>query len=131
MTQMFSSAVLALGMIFCALTAVSSGLQPERFAAQLGLTLANSGGANEIRAQYAGFFLALAILCGASLAGAVSRPTALIALIVVFGGLFAGRMVSLALNRGVIGFSPTIIALYFIDAMGLSLSFAALALKQA
>ena len=122
----FPEAVLVAAIAFCVLTSLGSGLQPRRFADQLGLSVANSGGANEVRAQYSGFFLALGVLCGAALAGVASPSTALIALIVTFGGLLAGRLTSLALNGGVKGFPPTIVALYFIDAAGLGLALAAL-----
>jgi hypothetical protein len=124
--QLFINAVLGLCVLFSALTTLRSGLQPEHFAGQLGLSLDNPGGANEIRAQYAGFFLALAALCAAALFGVVGHRTALIALVVTFGGLLAGRLVSLAINGGFKDFPPTIVALYFIDATGLGLALTAL-----
>jgi hypothetical protein len=48
----------------------------------------------------------------------------------VFGGLFAGRLVSLALNGGVADYGATILALYAIDAIGLALAIAALVLDH-
>ena len=126
----FGTAVLALATAFCLLTTWLSGTAPERFAQQLGLTIMNAGGDNEIRAQYAGFFLAAAALCAASLWGAVPRHSAYIVLVVIFGGLIAGRLVSLALNGGVAGYGPTILALYFIDSLGLVLALTALALER-
>jgi len=48
----------------------------------------------------------------------------------VYGGLVAGRMVSLLLNAGVSGFGPTILALHAIDAIGLALAVASLALDH-
>jgi hypothetical protein len=41
--------------------------------------------------------------------------------------LIAGRLVSLALNGGVAGYSSTILALYAIDAIGFALAIAAMA----
>ncbi len=48
----------------------------------------------------------------------------------VFGGLFAGRLVSLALNGGVAGYGPTILALYAFDAIGFALAIVSLALDN-
>ena len=122
----FGTSVLIAALVFCLLTTWASGTEPGRFAGRLGLTLADAGGANEIRAQYAGFFLAIALLCAAALADLASRQAAFITLVVTFGGLFAGRMVSLFLNRGWAGYGPTIRALLLIDLIGLSLAVAAL-----
>ena len=44
----------------------------------------------------------------------------------VYGGLLAGRLTSLALDAGVTGYGPTILALYVIDAIGLALAVASL-----
>ena len=59
----------------------------------------------------------------------IPGQAALILLVATFGGLFAGRLVSLGLNRGISGFGPTIISLYFIDFAGLLLTTTALALS--
>jgi len=126
----FGTLVLTIATLFCLATAWSSGRAPGRFAERLGLALANPGGVNEIRAQYAGFFLAVAAMCAASLAGALPRLTAFVLLAVVFGGLIAGRLVSLALDRGVAGYGPTIRALYAIDAIGFALAVAAIAAER-
>jgi Domain of unknown function (DUF4345) len=130
MAHSFGTLVLAIALLFCLATTWSSGTAPGRFAERLGLVLANPGGVNEIRAQYAGFFLAVAAMCAASLAGALPRRTAFVLLAVVFGGLIAGRLVSLALDRGVAGYGPTIRALYAIDAIGFALSLAAIAAER-
>jgi len=126
MAQLFGTVVLTLATLFSLLTAWSSATAPAAFAERLGLAVANAGGLNEVRAQYAGFFLAAAIVCGASLAGQVSRQTAFVMLIVIFGGLIAGRLASLALNAGVVGYGPTIRALFVVDAIGCALAIAAL-----
>jgi hypothetical protein len=122
MARSLGVAVLVIAILFSLLTTIRAGLDPERFAAQLGLTVADAGGVNEIRAQYAGFFFAVAVVCAVSLAGGLSRQTAFIILAAVFGGLFVGRLVSLALNGGVAGYRPTIQALYAIDSIGLVLA---------
>jgi hypothetical protein len=130
MRHAFGTFVLVIAMLFCLLTTWSSATAPEEFAKRLGLIIANAGGYNEIRAQYAGFFLAVAVICVASLAGAASRRGALIVLAVVFGGLIAGRLVSLGLNRGIAGYGPTILALYGIDALGFALAIAAITVDR-
>lgn len=118
----FGTFVLAIATLFFLFTAWSSGTAPRRFAEQLGLTIANAGGFNEIMAQYAGFFLAAAAVCAASLAGAVPRPSAYIVLAVIFGGLIGGRLVSLALNGGIEGYGSAILALFAIDAIGFAMA---------
>ena len=127
MRHAFGTFVLVIVSAFFLFTTWSSGRAPGRFAEQLGLAIANAGGSNEIRAQYAGFFLAAATVCVASLTGAVSRQSAYVVLAVAFGGLIAGRLVSLALNGGVAGYSSTILALYAIDAIGFALAITAMA----
>jgi uncharacterized membrane protein YkvI len=122
MARHFGSTVLIVAILFCLLTTISAGFNPERFGEQIGLRVIGPGGVNEIRAQYAGFFLAVAVVCVASLAGALPRRTAFITLAAVFGGLIVGRLVSLGLNGGVGGYEPTIRALFPIDAIGLALA---------
>lgn len=127
MRQNFGTFVLAMAVFFGVLTALWAGLRPANFAQSLGLAVANAGGVNEVRAQYAGFFLACAVVCVAALGGAVSRSSAFVLLVAVFAGLIGGRLVSLALNHGMSGYPAMIVALYGIDSVGLALS--AIALK--
>lgn len=126
---MFGTIVLTIVTLFFLYTTWRSGTAPAEFAERLGLTVANAGGYNEIRAQYAGFFSA-AVVCVASLAGTVPRQAAYIVLAVVFGGLLAGRLVSLALDGGIARYGRTIVALYAIDATGLALAVVALVLQH-
>jgi hypothetical protein len=130
MRRGFGTFVLVILTGFFLLTSWSSGTAPARFAQQLGLVVANPGGYNEILAQYSGFFLAAAAVCIASFWGFVARSTALIMSIAVFGGLLAGRLVSLGLNGGIAGYGPTILALYMIDAAGLALATTAAVLDR-
>jgi hypothetical protein len=129
MSYRFGTAVLIVLGLFFLLTALSSGLAPARFAASLGLAVANPGGLNEIRAQYAGFFLAAAIVTTIAFAGKLPRAFAFILAITIFGGLFAGRLVSLVTNGGIAGFPQQIVLLYGIDALGLTLALVALLLQ--
>jgi hypothetical protein len=130
MPLLFGTAVLVINVLFCLLTVWTSAADPEGFAGKLGLAVLNAGGVNEVRAQYAGFFLAVALVCAASLTGLLSRKVSFVMMAAVFGGLLAGRLASLAFNAGVAGYSPTILALYPIDAVGLALAVAALALDR-
>jgi hypothetical protein len=123
---MFGTFVIGLSLAFCSLTAWSAATAPAAFAGRLGLSVANTGGVNEVRAQYAGFFGAIAVACLAAMYGALPRPALYLILIVTFGGLIAGRIASFVLNRGVAGYPQTILALYVIDAIGFGLSAAAL-----
>ena len=127
---MFGTAVLVINVLFCLLTVWTSAVDPEGFAAKLGLAIVNAGGVNEVRAQYSGFFLAVALVSTASLAGLLSRRSSFVMMAAVFGGLLAGRLVSLAFNAGVAGYGPTILALYPIDAIGLALAVASLLLDR-
>ncbi len=129
MPPVFGTAVLVINIVFFLLTTWSSATAPESFAAKLGLGIVNAGGINEVRAQYSGFFLAAALVCTASLFGLLSRQTSFVVVGAVFGG-FAGRLVSLALDGGVAGYGPTILALYAIDAIGLALAVAAYVLDN-
>jgi len=130
MPPVFGTAVLMINILFFLLTTWSSATAPESFAAKLGLGIVNAGGINEVRAQYSGFFLAAALVCTASLFGLLPRQTSFVVVGAVFGGLFAGRLVSLALDGGVAGYGPTILALYAIDAIGLVLAVAAYVLDN-
>jgi hypothetical protein len=76
-----------LAVLFCFLTVWNSGIAPRNFAERLGLTIANGDGYNEIWAQHARFFVAVAAICVAALAGAESRQGSVLLLAVVFGGL--------------------------------------------
>src|SRR5258708_26943030 len=124
MPSILGTAVVVRYILFFLLTTWSSATAPESFAAKLGLGIVNTGGINEIRAQYSGFFLAAALVCTASLFGLLSRQTSFVVLGAVFGGLLAGRLVSPALNARVSGYGPTILPLYVIYALGLTLAVA-------
>ena len=131
MRHLYGTLVLLTAVLFFLFTASTSGLAPREFAARLGLAVSTPAGDNEVRAQYAGFFLGAAALCVAALANAVSRRSAFLLLAVVFGGLFAGRAVSLILNGGFEGYTATIRVLFAIDAAGLLLALSAMAVDRA
>jgi hypothetical protein len=130
MRQAFGPMVLVIVSLFFFYTAWVSGSEPEKFAQKLGLSIADPGGYAEIRGQYAGFFFMAALLCVASLFGVTPRSWAYITLAVIFGGLIAGRLAHLAAHGSFVGYGPTIIALYAIDAIGVALSVTALVLER-
>jgi hypothetical protein len=107
-------------------TTFTAAIRPADFAKRLGMTIDNAGGINEIRSQYAGFFLAAASACGAGLSGFITRQEALVVVAVIFGGLFVGRVFSLVLNKGFSGYGRTVRALCVIDALGLALCVASI-----
>jgi hypothetical protein len=130
MAQLFGTVALGAGSLFFLFTTWMSGMAPRQFATRLGLAVVDAGGLNEVRAQYAGFFLAAALACGAALAGWLPRQAGYILMIVIFGGLIGGRLVSLAIDGGLAGYGPTIRALHAIDAVGLCIAAGALAFDR-
>ncbi|HXW29414.1 MAG TPA: DUF4345 family protein [Xanthobacteraceae bacterium] len=126
MNHHLGTIVLLVSALFCLMTTLSSGVHPEDFGRRLGFKIADADGCNEIRAQYSGFFLAVSAVCGASLLGLLPRPATFLVLCVVFGGLIAGRLASLVIDRGPHHYGATIRALYAIDSIGFVLAIVAL-----
>jgi hypothetical protein len=94
-------------------------LAPEALGAGLGYGIPGPNALNEVRAQYGGFFLAIALTCVLALWGVVSRQTGLVLLAVTFGGILFGRLVSAGIDGGFSAYSPTIRMLFVVDAVGL------------
>jgi hypothetical protein len=130
MRRNFVLGFLILCAVFFALTGASSLSAPARFADHLGYSLIDGDGFNEIRAQYGGFFLAACIANLLAIFRKVPRRAALLVDSTVFGGLIAGRLMSLGFDRGEGAYGPFIHALYFIDATGFLLSIAALLIDR-
>lgn len=126
MRRKFVLGFLILCAAFFALTGGSSLNAPANFADRLGYSLVTRDGFNEIRAQYGGFFLAACIANLLAIFRRVPRRAALLVDSTVFGGLIAGRLMSLGFDGGPGAYGPFIRALYFIDATGFLLSIAAL-----
>ncbi len=121
--------VLVTGLLgFAALGGLAFGavtvLRPAVVAGLLGLVPQAPSGLNEMRAQYGGFFFFCGALAASAVAGWTPAAWTLVLLLVTFGGLTAGRLISLALDLGAGRYNPTIRALYFFDA-GMALSAAA------
>jgi Domain of unknown function (DUF4345) len=104
--------------LFCLLTAISSLAGPKAFGQRLGLAIASADGFNEIRAQYGGFFLAVALAGAAALAGVIRIEWALFVNLVVFGGLICGRLASLFFDGGITGYGQVIRGLFLVDSLG-------------
>lgn len=130
MGQMFGSVTLVIGAVFFLVSAVAAGAAPERFVAQLGLQTASASGRNEVRAQYAGIFLMIALTCTAALLGYAPRAAAFIVLIVALGGCTLGRLTSLIADRGFGGYSTVIRALFAINSLGFLAATAGLVATQ-
>ncbi len=100
-------------------TGLHSFIAPGHFANLLNLEPIGRSGNVEIRAQYGGFFQAAAASQFAALVGLLPAPLALTVSIVIFGGLFTGRILSLPLGNNKERISTNIKALYIIDGLGL------------
>jgi hypothetical protein len=103
---------------------------PASLGASLGYMLVGTDGLNEVRAQYGGFFLAIATLCGLAVLRSRWREPALVLLAVTFGGILFGRITSIAIDGGVSAYGPVIHALVLIDLIGMLAAGAALALSR-
>jgi hypothetical protein len=105
-------------------------LAPTSLSASLGYTLVGADGLNEVRAQYGGFFLAIATLCGLAVLRSRWRELALVLLAVTFGGILFGRITSIAIDGGLSAYSPVIQALVLVDLIGVLAAGSALALAR-
>jgi hypothetical protein len=130
MRTTFGTVFLIASALFTTLTSWTSFTAPGGFAKQIGYVLVGLDGPNEIRAQYGGFFLAVTIASILALAGVVPRQAGFLVNAVVFGGLIGGRLVSLAVDSGIHGYSPFVRSLFVIDATGFILSMASLYLDK-
>jgi hypothetical protein len=122
----FAPTLLAIEAGFALYTSWLSLSRPAAFAGMLGLELPGDSGVNEIRSQYGGFFLAMALVQGAALAGTLPLSTGLVVGAMTFGGLAFGRIWSCLQHHGTSRYTPTIRALVLLDPLGFLLSAAAL-----
>jgi hypothetical protein len=116
--------------LFTLLTSWSSFTDPAGFGKRVGLLVGGVDGLNEIRAQYGGFFLAVAAVDALALSGIIDRRTGYVVNAAVFGGLILGRLASLMIDRGYQNYGGMISALFFIDSVGCALALAALFLDR-
>lgn len=118
--------VLALSGLLSLLIGLRALLSPAALGAALGFEVSGADALNEVRAQYGGFFLAVALCAALALFGVLSRSSALVVLAVTFGGLLAGRLIGLIFDGGFAAYGPTIRALFLVDAIGLAAALFAL-----
>jgi hypothetical protein len=129
MAHPLSTIYLALAALFFLASGAYAVSSPLQFAAALDLSTLRSGGVNEVRAQYGGFFLLLGAACGLAVFGIVERRFGLGAAALTFGGVIAGRLIGVLLDRDMAGYGATIRTLFVIDAIGCAVAVAALALE--
>lgn len=122
----FAIGLLAVQAGFALFTSWLSLSRPAEFAAMLGLALPTPSGVNEIRSQYGGFFLAMALVQLLALAGTLTLETGLVVGAMTFGGLALGRLWSVLRDREFAAYTPTVRLLVVVDPLGFLLSVAAL-----
>lgn len=130
MASLFGTVVLSIITLFFLSTSWSSFANPKQFGGRLGFILPGADGLNEIRAQYGGFFLAGAVCNIIAMAGLIPRNAAFIVNATIFGGLIAGRLLSLFLDGGIKKYGPLIRMLFVIDALGFTLAMIAFVLER-
>ena len=130
LTTLCGTLFLSASALLSLITTWASLADPSSFGRRLGLTAEVPDGLNEIRAQYGGFFCAVAIIDALALMGILRRDVAYVLNAAVFSGLFLGRMLSLFLDGRRKRYGSTIGALFFIDGAGTLLSFASLLLER-
>ena len=129
MAHPFSTIYLGVTALFFIASGAYALASPLQFAAALDLSTLRNGGVNEVRAQYGGFFVLLGAACALALFGVVGRRFGLGAAAITFGGVIAGRLIGVLLDRSMRGYGSTIRTLFVIDAIGCALAVAALALE--
>src|ERR1700687_5414538 len=131
MGKLFVDGVIGVLGLFSVITGFVALVRPLVLAETLGLSLNGASGMNEMRAQYGGFFLMAGLLAIAAVGGLIPRPWALALMVVVFGGLIFGRLISLVIDGGFKQYRGAIPALFVIDFCGFSVSLIALASEMA
>ncbi|MCG8504754.1 MAG: DUF4345 family protein, partial [Sphingomonadales bacterium] len=89
---MFQKAVLIIGILVAGYIALRALTAPEGLLAGTGIAVSNADGRNEIRAQYGGFYLAVAAALLLSLFGRLPVSFGLGVLLLAVGGVLVGRL---------------------------------------
>ena len=97
---------------------MTSFLRPREFAKQLGLGADDRSGEIEIRAQYGGFFLAAGIAHILPIFAVTPYLPAFAISLVIFSGLFIGRIAAFFFGDRNHPINFTVTALFFIDGIG-------------
>lgn len=127
--DLFQRAVLGLSALIAAWIAYHGLFSPDAFMASLSITIDDSSGRNEIRGQYGGFFFVVCILLVSGAVGWLRTSTALIILASLYGGVFLGRIGSLAFDgwSEFIDYPQTLMLAHVMDATGFLLTLIAIA----
>lgn len=95
---MFQKAVLIIGILVAGYIALRALTAPEGLLAGTGIAVSNADGRNEIRAQYGGFYLAVAAALLLSLFGRLPVSFGLGVLLLAVGGVLVGRLASIVIE---------------------------------
>lgn len=104
--------------------AVGGLFVPEAFLDGMALSATGPAGVNEVRGQYGGFFLVAALYTAAGATGFIRPSSVLGFMVVLYGGVFLGRMVHFAVAGfdEISTYPPVMQAIHFVDLTGLVLS---------
>jgi len=128
MLHVFSHLVLGVFALFFLYTGIMSLWRPEQFARALSLQPADRSGIVEIRAQYGGFFYVAAMTQFAPFFGIMTIQSALMISVVIFGGLFLGRICAIFLDGDGQPLTPMIRSLFAVDGIGFAAALSAMCL---
>ncbi len=118
MMAIITDLILILFGLFFIYTGVTSFTRPKQFAAALGLQIDDRSGTIEIHAQYGGFFFAAGVSQLLPLGFTSMRVASFAIGLTIFGGLIAGRLMSLWLTNASKPLLPTIRTLFWVDGLG-------------
>lgn len=93
-----TTTVLILGLIAALYIATKAIVSPETVLSNLGISIIDANGRNEIRGQYGGFFSAIALMLVFALMNTLSRTLALQVLLITIGGVLFGRLLTIAIE---------------------------------
>lgn len=95
---MFQRLVLAAGFLVSLFIAVVCLAAPETALADFGITVNDPNGRNEMRGQYGGFFVAMALVMALSFFDKLPRRFGVGVLLTLVGGVLLGRLITLVLE---------------------------------
>lgn len=125
---MFAKIVLILGAVMSAYIGVNALGSPGTVLTDFGVVVPGADGRNEIRGQYGGFFIVLAIVMALSVIGKLPERFGLGVFLMTVGGVLLGRIASLILEGPSIfsSYSTNIQALHAVDTILVILTILAL-----
>ena len=128
---LYQRGIMALTCVIALWIGVMAVSAPVQILETMQLAATGPAGINETRGQYGGFFLALALFLGLGVVGYIRPAAVLMVMLVLYGGVFCGRMIHLILTgfSDISDYSTTMKAIHLIDLTGLIAS--AIGLRQA